>query len=228
MGKSKANIVYCVTASYIDKIKPSIRSLRAFNDVNIYIVTETDKVDIEDVKVIDIRNQQYFPKDSVNYHNMFTYIGLLKVCYQSLLPCKKVIHLDADTIINGSLKPMWEIDLKGKWYAMTPEYKGRYKPFGDKYYNAGIMLLNLEELRKADIQGEMVHYLNTVRQPWCEQDAFNKYGIEQDKIVDLPVRFNENAMTGYTDSPAIIHYCAIRDWWNNDYMLRHEYLQRWK
>lgn len=230
MGKSntKINVVYCVTSDYLEKIKPSIRSLRAFNDVNIYVVTETDETDIEDVTLINVTDQQYFPKDSVNYNNMFAHIGLLKVCYQSLLPIDKAIHLDADTIINGSLKPMWDIDLTNKWYAMVPEYKGRYKPFGDKYYNAGIMLLNLEELRKADIQGEMVHYLNTVRQPWCEQDAFNKYGIEQDKIVDLPVCFNENAMTGYTDEPVIIHYCAVTNWWNNDYMLRHEYLQKWK
>lgn len=230
MGKSntKINVVYCVTSDYLEKIKPSIRSLRAFNDVNIYVVTETDETDIEDVMLINVANQQYFPKDSVNYNNMFTHIGLLKVCYQVLLPIDKVIHLDADTIINGSLKPMWEIDLKDKWYAMTPEYKGRYKPFGDKYYNAGIMLLNLEELRKADIQGKMMHYLNTVRQPWCEQDAFNKYGIENNKIVDLDVRFNENQVTGYTDEPVIIHYCAVTNWWNNDYMLRHEYLQKWK
>ena len=181
MGKGNTNVVYCVTANYIDKIKPSIRSLRAFNDVNVYIVTETDTTDIEDAIAIDISDQQYFPKGSVNYNNMFTYVGLLKVCYQSLLPIDRVIHLDADTIVNGSLNEMWNIDLTGKWYAMTPEYKGRYKPFGDKYYNAGVMLLNLKELRESNIENEMICYLNTVKQPWCEQDAFNKFGIENNK-----------------------------------------------
>ena len=222
------NVVYCVTANYLEMIKPSIRSLRAFNKPNIYIVTETDEVDIENVKVINISDQIYFPKNSVNYYNMFTYIGLLKVCYQSLLPCNKVIHLDADTIINNSLKDMWEIDLEGKWYAMCQEYRGRYRPFGNRYYNAGIMLINLKQLRKDDIQDQMVNYLNTVRQPWCEQDAFNKFGLEQNKIVDMDVRFNENMMTGFTDRPAIIHYCAVRDWWTNRNITRVEYLNRYR
>ena len=159
---------------------------------------------------------------------MFTYIGLLKVCYQSLLPCNKVIHLDADTIINDSLKDMWDIDLEGKWYAMCQEHRGRYRPFGNRYYNAGIMLINLKQLRKDDIQDQMVNYLNTVRQPWCEQDAFNKFGLEQNKIVDMDVRFNENMMTGFTDRPAIIHYCAVRDWWTNRNITRVEYLNRYR
>ena len=222
------NVVYCVTANYLEMIKPSIRSLRVFNKPNIYIVTETDEVDIENVKVINISDQIYFPKNSVNYYNMFTYIGLLKVCYQSLLPCNKVIHLDADTIVNDSLKDMWDIDLEGKWYAMCQEYRGRYRPFGNRYYNAGIMLINLKQLRKDDIQDQMVNYLNTVRQPWCEQDAFNKFGLEQNKIVDMDVRFNENMMTGFTDRPAIIHYCAVRDWWTNRNITRVEYLNRYR
>lgn len=223
------NIVYCVTANYIEKIKPSIKSLRYFNPkAKVYLVTETDSCDIEDVEVIDIREQQWFSKDSVNYHNQFTYIGLLKVCYAEILPCDKVIHLDADTIVNGSLKGFWETDVKGKWFAMAREYRGWYRPFGDKYYNAGVMLLNLKQMREDNIQQTLVDYLNTVSQPWCEQDAFNKYGIEEDKIVDLDVKWNENVMTGFTDDPKIIHYCSIGDWWTNRYMARHEYLDRWR
>ena len=203
--------------------------MRYYNPkANIYVVTETDTVDIENVKAIDIRNQQWFKPSSINYHNQFTYIGLLKVCYESLLPCDKVIHLDADTIVNDSLKPMWNVDLKDKWYAMAEERNGRYKPFGSKYYNAGVMVLNLKALRKDKIQDSLVNYLNTVRQPWCEQDAFNKYGIENNKIVELDVRYNENQMTGFTDHPAIVHYCAIGNWWSNRYMSRVEYLDRFR
>ena len=90
------------------------------------------------------------------------------------------------------------------------------------------MILNLKQLRKDNNQDSLINYLNTVRQPWCEQDAFNKYGIEEDKIVDLDVKWNENVMTGYTDDPKIIHYCSIGDWWTNRHMARHEYLDRWR
>lgn len=222
------NVVYCVTANYIEKIKPSIRSLREHNKCRIYVMTEADSIDIDDVEVIDIRGQEYFLPGSVNYHNMFTYIGLLKVCYQSYLPCDKVIHLDADTIVADSLTQMWKTDLNGKWYAMTREYRGRYRPFGEKYYNAGVMVINLKQLRIDGIQDEMVRYLNTVPQPWCEQDAFNRYGLENGKIVELDVRYNENVMTGFTEDPAIVHYCSIGDWWTNEKMSRHEYLDKYR
>ena len=223
------NIVYCVTENYIEKIKPSIRSLRDHNKCNISVITESKEVDIDDVKVINISGQEYFtPRNCVNYFNMFTYIGLLKVFYPTLLKYDKVIHLDADTIVNDSLEDMWNIDLKDKWFAMVPEYKGVYRPFGEKYWNAGVMVLNLKQMRKDGIEEEMAEYLRTVRQPWCEQDAFIKFGLMYDKIVDLPIRFNENMVTGYTENPAIIHYCSVGDWWTNRNMQRVEYLDRYR
>ena len=55
---------------------------------------------------------------------------------------------------------------------------------------------------------------------YCE----DKYGIEQDKAVIAPLRFNENMSTGYTDDPAIVHFCGYHDWWDNHNIYRREYL----
>lgn len=225
------NIVYAVTANYQDKILPSLRSVLEHNpEAKIYIVTETDTVPDLPCKatVINVSGQQFFPEGGVNFRNMFTYINLLKVCYPSLLRCNRVIHLDADTIICESLEPLWTLKLTGKWFAAVPEYTGRYKPFGDLYYNMGVAVLNLQQLRKDNAEPLMVEYLNTVPQPWADQDAWNKYALEQDKAVALPVRYNECFATGYTDTPAIVHYCGISDWWTNGSMERREYLERYR
>lgn len=224
------NIVYCATENYIEKIKPSIRSVREHHPkAKIFIVTETDQVDIENVNVIDIRGQEWFTAENcVNFRNMFTYVALLKVCYPSLLPVDKVIHLDADTIVADSLMPLWNTDIKGKWFAMVQEYKGWYKPFGNRYYNSGVFLANLKQIRKDGIEEKMIEYLRRVRQPWGEQDAFNIYGIAEDMIVDLDVRYNENVMTGRTEKPCVVHYASIGDWWTNQHMDRVEYLNRYK
>ena len=224
------NVVYCCTANYIEKIKPSIRSLREHHPkARIFLVTEADSCDIDGVEVIDIRGQQWFtPANCINYRNMFTYVSLLKVCYPSLLNVDKVIHLDGDTIINDSLEPIWKQDLKGKWFYMCQEYRGHYRPFGDKYYNAGVFVANLKQLRKDNIQDAMVDYLCRVSQPWGEQDALVKFAMEQDKIVDMPIRYNENQFTGFTDHPAIVHYAGHTDWWTNRYIPRWEYLERFR
>ncbi len=225
------NIVYALTGNYIPKALPSMKSLLEHNPkAVIYLVTDTDKVDIDiPVKVVNVFDQTWFTEAGVNYHNMFTYINLLKVVYPSILPkVNKVIHLDADTIICDSLEPLWKTDVKGKWFAACPEYTGHYKPFGELYYNMGVAVINLQQMRKDGIEDAMVEYLNTIPQPWADQDAWNKYALEQDKAVPFDVRYNENFATGYTDDPVIIHYCGIAGWWESTDMKRKEYLDRYR
>lgn len=221
------NVVYAVTENYIPKIMPSLRSLLEHNPkARVFLVTETDKVDAP-VDVINVSDQKWFPENGVNYHNMFTYINLLKVVYPEILPVNKVIHLDADTIVCDSLEPMWKTDLKNKWVGAVPEYKGHYKPFGPDYFNMGVAVLNLAQMRKDNIVPWMVDYLNTVKQPWADQDAFNKPGIEQGKMVPVDVRFNESMVTGETNNPAVVHYCAVINWWSGN-MHRGELLERYR
>lgn len=219
------NVVYALTRNYYERIRPSVRSLLEHNPkAKIYVLAEDDEIGIP-ATVINVRNQTAFPRSGPNYGNQFTYINLLKVCYPSLLPVNKVIHLDVDTIVCDSLEPLWKTDLKGKWFAAVPEYKGTYRPFGWPYYNAGVMLLNLAQLRKDNAEEEMVHYLNTVRQPWADQDAWNR---NPEKADAAPIRYNENMMTGETGDPAIVHYCAVKDWWTSKKVHRREYLERYR
>ena len=223
------NIVYALTSNYIYKAIPSMTSLLEHNPkAKIYLLTEQDEVDLPfDVTVINVSKQYTFLPSSPNYHNQFTYINLLKVCYASILPCNKIIHLDADTIICDSLEPLWKTDIRGKWFAACPEYKGRYKPFGDMYYNMGVALINLSQIRKDNIEEKMVEYLNTVRQPYADQDAWNIYALQQDKAVAFPIRFNECFATGETDNPAIVHYCGYISWYEAKDLPRRKYLNKY-
>ena len=133
--------------------------------------------------------------------------------------------MDADTIICDSLEPIWDVDLDGKWLAACDEKLGRYHPFGEKYWNAGVMVLNLKQMREDNTTQTMVDYLNSFRQPYCEQDAFNFN--TQGKVVELDTRYNECFATGYTDNPAVVHYAGRGDWYENKSIFRHEYLERY-
>ena len=229
------NIVYAITRNYYPKILPSLRSLKEHEPkANVYILAEDDELPFETpqkVHVVNISDQHQFD-NSVNIKNRFGgAINLLKVYYPTLLPkLNKVIHLDVDTIICDSLEPFWKTDVTGKWIAAVPEYRAyhsRLKLYGNIYYNAGVMLINLAQMRKDKIEDTMAKFLIEVPQPFADQDAWNKYGIEQDKVVILPVRFNECISCGTTDNPAIVHYCAISDWYENRHMPRRNYLDRY-
>lgn len=228
------NVVYAMTRNYYHKIVPSMRSLVEHNPkVKIYILAEDDEIPglPAPATIINISDCHQFDK-SVNIGNRFGgCINLLKVYYPTLLPkLKKVIHLDIDTIICDSLDDFWNIDVKGKWIAAVPEYTAvhsQLKLYGNVYYNAGVMLINLEQMRKDDIMDTMAQFLIEVPQPFADQDAWNKYGIEQDKVVVAPVRYNECISCGTTDNPAIVHYCAIPDWYENTHTRRRNYLDKY-
>lgn len=218
------NIVYCLTEDFVEKAIPSMRSLLKHNPkAKIYLLTNGNHENVP-ATVIDISERHEFD-NSVNLVNIFGgVINLIKVLYPEILKLNKVIHMDADTIICDSLEPLWKTDVSGVHVAAVPEYRGQYNPFGGTYYNMGVALINLAQIRKDNIVPEMVKYLNEVKQPFADQDAWNKYC----RFTPLDVRFNECFATGETDSPAIVHYCGRVDWYDNPRIHRAEYLNLWR
>lgn len=225
------NIVYAITRNVYEWAVPSIRSLAEHNPkARVFILAEDDELPIDlpiDVEVINVSEQPYFPDIGSHREEAFGgYINHLKLWYSKLLPVNKVIHLDIDTIVCDKLDGFWKTDVSGKWFAAVPESQTWYRPFGDKYYNMGVALFNLAQLRKDKPQQAMTDFLMNTGQPFADQNAWNKYA--QDKASLLDLRYNESRVTGRTDNPAIVHYCSIPDWWTNQTMERREYLEAYR
>ena len=225
------NIVYTLTRNVYEWILPSIRSLAEHNpDARVFILCEDDALPFalpkfRRIKVINISGQKFFPDIAAHRTEVFGgYINHLKVYYPEILPCAKVIHLDIDTVITDSLRDLWETNVDGKWFAAVPESQTWYRPYGDTYYNMGVALINLHQMREDGISPVMGEYLLTSGRPFADQDAWNRFGHG----TRLDLRYNESMVTGKTDNPAIIHYCAIPDWWSNKKMDRWEYLAKSK
>ena len=207
------NVAYCLTRNYYDKAVPSMRSLLAHNpDARIYVVGETDDFPFPIHKMINVTGLDYFRKDGPNYNCLFTYINLYRPIYSLLIPENKLIHMDADTVICDDITPLWETDLKGKWYGAVPERRGHYKPYGPIYYNMGVSVHNLEQLRKDKAAEDFIRLINTERFLYPDQDVFN---LHTDKAVEVDVRYNETSITGQTDNPAIVHYAGYAEFYSN-------------
>lgn len=227
------NIVYALTKNVYEWVVPSIKSLAEHNPkARVFMLAEDDEFPYElpiDVEMINVSDQTYFPDIATHRKDDFGgYINHLKIWYSKFLPVNKVIHLDIDTIICDKLDGLWKTDVSGKWFAAVPENQKWYLPFGDKYYNTGVVLFNLAQLRKDKPQQEMTDFLLNTGQPFADQNAWNKFGFEQNKIAELELRYNESRVTGMTDNPAIVHYCSIPDWWKNKKMERREYLDAYR
>ncbi|KJJ70736.1 MULTISPECIES: glycosyltransferase family 8 protein [Clostridia] len=126
----------------------------------------------------------------------------------------KILYIDCDTIILGSLAELWEMNVD------------EYTVFGVKdciglnyrrnigldthslYINAGVLLLNLEKLRMfritALIDGFLKSYGNTIH--YADQDILN--GMFNGKFGILPSKYNVMTlefMYNYTEIRAIRH-----------------------
>lgn len=168
-----------------------------------------------------------------------------------LLPknLNKVLYLDCDTIIRGSLEELdnWDVSGKVVWGIKDCVGKEYKKNIGlkadDLYINAGVLLMNLEKLRKIDISNRLSSYMAKYEKiiNYADQDVLN--GTFRNYIGVLPPQYNvmttgavysykniqilrrptnyytEKELNTAVTNPVLIHYTTnmliVRPWFAN-------------
>ena len=137
------------------------------------------------------------PKNDLNTHiSPATYYRLLM---SELLPLDvhKAIYLDCDIIVRASLKEFWDTDISnyavGAVHQMWKEVEDANRlgyPVEYGYFNAGVLLVNLDYWRTYKISEKLVEYLSSHYETILmhDQDALN--AILYDKAYRLPCKWN--------------------------------------
>ena len=214
-------IVYSATRNYYKYLKTTIKSLYEHNDPKVYVLAEDD-----DAPFPNVINVSALKPKGVNAGTHYSYMTLLRVQLANIVPEDKVVYLDVDTVVCDDISPLWEVDMTGKWWGAVKESQTWYRPFDNDYYNNGVSIYNLKQMREDGIVPTFVKEIENVRYPFPDQDVMNKYCVP-DKVVSLPVRYNESNCCGMTDNPAIVHYAGSNSWYNNPYIPRAEYLAKY-
>lgn len=140
----------------------------------------------------------------------------------------KVLNIDCDTIIVDSLEPLWKIDMTGKVFGgMLECINDRYrrnvgKKSGDYYMNGGIVLLNLDEVRKGSYEKRFTDYITKYGSTlaYLDQDVLNGV-VEQEKKIKLPMRYNTLSIYFYATYEQVL---KIRRSKKKDFYSKKEYL----
>ena len=236
VAKPKKHAVYCGTRNLYEGMVWSAKSLVANSSVDeIHFLIEDDEFPYEMPDFCDFMNvaeyrELTFPDNGANAKTHFTKMAMVRICYPLLLPdIDLILQLDIDTVVLDDVDELWELPMDGKWFAATTEWLSGYDPYhSGAYKNVGVCLLNLTQMREDGAQRQMVELLNARKLPCIEQDALDICGTQHGKSVDMPVRFNENRATGYTDNPAIQHFVGYMDWTENPNLPRREYLKLYR
>ena len=164
----------------------------------------------------------------------------------------RVIYVDGDMIVNGDIRPLWEMDLKGNACAMVEAPASSFPYIFDRlgydskfgYYNNGTTLYDLDFLRKIHFSAKALEYISTAKHNlgMMDQDVIN--ALLHTKILRLPLKYNfqitffwKSNWIGFSEElkqeiietaqhPVIIHYSDKRKPWQMENRYR-PYTKLW-
>ena len=187
-----------------------------FVDLNYYIEKVKDKLYTRD------------------YYSKTTYFRLfLPELYPQF---DKVLYLDSDIVILADVADLFHTDMGDNLVAAAPDdiiqNNKVFQDYAEKvvgvakyqnYFNAGILLMNLDALRKFDFQKKFLYLLETVKFSVAQdQDYLNRLCKGRVKILDYS--WNRMPVMGKTEGKInLIHYNLGAKPWYFDNVVYQEY-----
>jgi lipopolysaccharide biosynthesis glycosyltransferase len=117
----------------------------------------------------------------------------------------KVIYLDSDLIVQGDLSQLWNMDINNEYllavqdlgipYVSSSYGLANYQELGIpadcKYFNSGVLVINLEKWRSNNISKKVIEFIekNSEYIRWCDQDGLN--AILGGKWGELETKWNQ-------------------------------------
>lgn len=170
-------------------------------------------------------------------HAVSTYARLFLA---DLVPeLRRVIYLDSDVLVLGSLRPMWETCLGDSVCGVVQDAMCQMSPLRNdadnlpnvdtrRYFNAGVMLIDLDKWQSFSVKGRTLEVIDEMRERLrhSDQDALNV--VLAGKVKFLHPKWNfqiplfwpiKNGFSYESDwheaqlSPVIVHFTTSRKPW---------------
>lgn len=250
------DIVTCLDKNFVMPTGVMLYSVCANNiesDIVFHLVvdesvTEKDKIDLkETVTAFEGKSVLFYQLSSIKFKNFpalkqqnrLTQATYYRLMLGEILPSSvhKVLYLDGDIVVRHSLHSLWETDLTDIALAASPSalcgyiviYNRLKIPCHYGYFNAGVLLINLDYWRIHNVVNDFENFVKTRSKDILlhDQDVLN--GVLFDKKIILPIRYNmipgylskrptyeylrfEKEVLESRKDPIIIHYADCHPW----------------
>ena len=205
------HVAFCTNTSYLQHVAVALVSLLEHNAV-IMVKAHVILCDVDDQGRMRLRKslEQYsnvtlifYSFDGARLMELYTSWHITKEAYIRFFLCElvgheteKILYLDADVVVMGSLQPLWQMSLGDYAIACVSDVMGDNRkvalgiPDMYTYVNSGVMLMNLRYWRDHRLTAKLMHYVQGMGQRllWHDQDAIN--AVLHDRILVLPLRWN--------------------------------------
>lgn len=207
------NILYAVNDNFVPQLGAGICSVCENNKreekIQFYVlgldIADENKEKLKrlvqsygrEISLIDIKDMKHyfdFDFDTLGWSPII----LARLLMGKLLPqdVHRIIYMDADTIVRGSLNKLWNLSLGDKILGMSVEPtadRERKEALGLKdyyYHNSGVLLVDLDQWREKKAEELIIGFYREKQGNLfaADQDAIN--GALKDYIYALPPKYN--------------------------------------
>jgi lipopolysaccharide biosynthesis glycosyltransferase len=222
------NVAYAFDSSYQYITHVSMKSIMLSQNRDTFIIFHimvSSKIKNEEKEVIDKISKEYKNCEIKYYYmgnrfkeiNVKAYITWSTAMYYrlrlpDLLPNeKRVLYLDCDTLVYKDLTDLYNYNIEGKYFTgmLEPRDLSYLGLNVNNYINTGVMLFNLDELRKDDVAKKIEEFLikHNYRLLFPVNDSVNtvchkKNGYFSPEYVQWGL-CNENFVNKYIDELSI-------------------------
>lgn len=205
-----------------------------------------------DVRWLQPPNQSF---EGIEVKRHVTATAFMRLLIPDLLSneFQKVIYLDCDLVVKQDLSRLWDIEIEDNYllavqdyyvpYVSSPRGLAKYQELGIpancKYFNSGVLVINLEKWRSDKISPQVVEYLqNSAEYRYCnDQEGMNavlagKWGELDPRWNQLPKiyqytswddsSFSKEMYHNLINNPYIIHFATVPKPWSFHHNLSQE------
>ena len=245
----KYSVVFATDENYIQHLSVALASLLINNDdskFDIYIVCSgMSEENFEKLQSIGnkyqtilkqiVVNDEVFDTLVTNHH--FTKANYYRLLIPNFIQEDKVLYLDADIVVNGSVKNLFSIDFEGKYIAavLNPGFHRHRElkmSLDAEYFNSGVMLINNKLWKTNSITDKVIKFVDDNQSVIQFVDQCGLNAIINGNWINLPLKFNQQAVIFGDDfkekyncfsndelkeakeNPVIIHYTGSSKPWH--------------
>ena len=250
------NILVTLNANYIKPLKVMLKSLFMNNEnecFDIYLMhTSLKEEELESLNAYIARHgsRLFIVKmDDGCFQDAPVLLHYTKEMYFRLLAYKflpesldRILYLDPDILVLNPVRELYEMELGNFLYGAAYHNKIPVKEINrvrlfpyeiDAYYNSGVLLMNLGQLRAQVDEQEIYRFVeeNRMKLIMPDQDILNALYAKQIKSIDEKLYNYDARYYGYykltsngicdmeyiINNTVILHFCGKRKPWDNQY-----------
>ena len=231
MKKNIVNLCFVTDSGYsmptCVALTSALKNKRTNSIYNVYVLCKDlslrdkqnfMKLNARDFNIILMNLDRYEDFSNYKLDNIpATPTSIYKFFIPEILPkLDKILFLDGDIIVQDDLVKFYNMDLGDKYVAAVKDNNGiDYKITNSsyRYFNSGVMLLNLAKMRKDNTKKAMIEYRKNGLNKLMDQDTFN-YVLGK-AVLLLPFEYNTqmNVLSGIVQKRAGYTLETIQKYW---------------